>query len=69
MSFSGRTDGPDETTQHDFLDAQRRWSADRDGDFKLFEVCSDAEQRLVAGFFEGWFAKKTLKHLVYSQGS
>ena len=36
MSFSGKTDGPDEATQHDFLDAERRWNADEKGDFKLF---------------------------------
>ena len=41
MSISGRTDGPDEATQHDFLDAQRRWNADEKGDFKLPENYSD----------------------------
>jgi energy-converting hydrogenase Eha subunit H len=34
-----------EATQHDFLDAQRRWSADQDRDFELLEVCTDAEQQ------------------------
>jgi hypothetical protein len=41
-----------EATQHDLLDAQRRWNTHQDGDFKLLEVCTDAEQRLMAGFFE-----------------
>jgi hypothetical protein len=34
MSFSGKTDGPDEATQHDFLDAARRWNADEKGNFQ-----------------------------------
>jgi hypothetical protein len=69
MSFSGRTDGPDEATQHDFLDAERRWNADEKGDFRLLAIFSDAEQRLMAGFFEGWIANMRLKHLAYLQGS
>ncbi|MGA7634261.1 MAG: hypothetical protein WCB11_26135 [Terriglobales bacterium] len=55
-----------EATQHDFLDAQRRWNADQDGDFKLLEVCSNAEQRLLAAFFEGWIANMRLNNLAYS---
>ena len=50
-------------------DAERRWNADEKGDFELLEIFSDAEQRLMAGFFNDWIAKKTLKHLVYSQRS
>jgi hypothetical protein len=37
-----------ETAQRDFLDAHRRWNADKKGDFRLLEICSDAEQRLLA---------------------
>lgn len=55
-----------ETAQRDFLDAQRRWNADQKGDFRLLEVCSDAEQRLLAAFFEGWIANMRLKNLAYS---
>lgn len=55
-----------EATQHDFLDAQRRWNANQDGDFTLLEVCSNAEQRLMAGFFDGWIADMSLKNLAYS---
>jgi hypothetical protein len=55
-----------EATQHDFLDAQRRWSADQDGDFKLLEVCGNAEQELMASFFQGWIANMSLKNLAYS---
>jgi hypothetical protein len=56
---------PMETAQRNFLDAQRRWNADEKGDFKLLEVCSDAEQ-LLAVFFEGWKANTRLKNLFYS---
>jgi hypothetical protein len=55
-----------EATQHNFLDAQRRWNADEKGDFKLLEVCSNAEQQLMAGFFHGWIANMRLKNLAYS---
>ncbi|HWY59758.1 MAG TPA: hypothetical protein VNZ03_35170 [Terriglobales bacterium] len=55
-----------EAAQRDFLDAQRRWNADRKGDFRLLEVCSDAEQRLLATFFEGWIANMRTKNLAYS---
>jgi hypothetical protein len=55
-----------ETAQHDFLDAQRRWNADEKGDFKLLEVCSNAEQQLMASFFHGWIANMILKNLAYS---
>jgi hypothetical protein len=57
-----------DAAQHDFLDAQRRWD-DEKVSFRLLAIFSDAEQRLMAGFFDGWIAKKTLKHLVYSQHS
>jgi hypothetical protein len=40
MSFSGKTDGPDEATQHDFLDAERRWNADE----KVASGCWTEEQ-------------------------
>jgi hypothetical protein len=55
-----------ETAQHDFLDAQRRWNADEKGDFKLLEVCTDAEHLLMASFFHGWIANMRLKNLAYS---
>jgi hypothetical protein len=55
-----------EATQHDFLDAQRRWSADQDRDFELLEVCTDAEQQLMANFFHGWIANMSLKNLAHS---
>jgi len=55
-----------EAAQREFLDAQRRWNADEKGDFKLLEICSDAEQRLVAAFFVGWIAEMRLKNLAYS---
>jgi hypothetical protein len=55
-----------ETAQHDFLDAQRRWHADQDGDFTLLEVCNKAEKQLIAGFFHGWIANISLKNLAYS---
>jgi hypothetical protein len=55
-----------ETAQHDFLDAQRRWNADEKGDFKLLEVCCNAEQQLMASFFHGWIANMRLKNLAYS---
>jgi hypothetical protein len=57
---------PMEAAQHDFLDAQRRWNADERGDFRLLEICSDAEQQLLAAFFEGWIANMQLKNLAYS---
>jgi hypothetical protein len=53
-------------TQHDFLDSQRRLKADQEGDFKLLEACSNAEQRLLEGFFDGWIANMRLKNLAYS---
>src|SRR5579872_4452600 len=56
MSFSGRTDGPMEAAQRDFLHAQRAGTPDQKGDFRLLEVSSDAEQRLLAAFFDGWVA-------------
>jgi hypothetical protein len=31
----------------------------------LLEICSDAEQRLVAAFFVGWIADMRLKNLAY----
>jgi hypothetical protein len=52
-------------TQRNFLDAQRRWNADEKGDFRLLEVCN-AEQQLLAAFFDGWIANMRLKNLVYS---
>jgi hypothetical protein len=55
-----------ETAQHDFLDAQRRWNADEKGDFNLLEVCSNAEQQLMASFFHCWIANMRLKNLAYS---
>jgi hypothetical protein len=33
--------------------------------FRL-EVCSDAEQQLLAALFEGWIANMRLKNLVHS---
>ncbi len=57
---------PMEAAQHNFLDAQRRLNADEKGDFKLLEVCSDAEQKLLAAFYEDWKANMRLKNLVYS---
>jgi len=55
-----------EATQHDFLAAQRRWNAYEKGDFRLLEVCSDAEQRLMASFFDNWSANMSLRNLAYS---
>jgi hypothetical protein len=55
-----------EAAQRNFLDAQRRWNADEKGEFRLLEVCSDAEQQLLAAFFDGWKANMRLKNLVYS---
>ena len=55
-----------ESAQRKFLDAQSRWNADEKGDFRLLEVCSDAEQRLLAAFYDGWIANTRLKNLVYS---
>ena len=55
-----------EAAQREFLDAQRRWNADEKGDLKLLEICSDAEQHLVAAFFVGWIADMRLKNLAYS---
>jgi hypothetical protein len=55
-----------ETVQCNFLDAQRRWNADEKGDFKLLEICSDAEHQLLAAFYEGWKANMRFKNLVYS---
>jgi hypothetical protein len=55
-----------EAAQLNFLDAQRRWNADVKGDFTLLEVCSDAEQQLLAAFYDGWKANMRLKNLVYS---
>ena len=51
----------DEATQHDFLNAERRWDADEKVDFRLLEIFSDAEQRLMMGFFEGWIATKDVE--------
>ena len=51
--------------QPEFLDARRRWNADEKGDLNLLEICSDAEQRLVAAFFVGWIADMRLKNLAY----
>ena len=51
-----------EAAQRDFLEAQRRWNADQKGDFMLLEVCSNAEQRPLAAFFEGWMANMRLKN-------
>lgn len=42
-----------ETAQRNFLDAQRRWNADEKGDFKLLEICSNAERQLLAAFYDG----------------
>ena len=42
---------PMETAQRNFLDAQRRWNADERGDFRLLEICSDAEHQLLAAFY------------------
>jgi hypothetical protein len=55
-----------EAAQRNFLDAQRRWNADEKGDFGLLEVCSHAEQQLLAAFCDGWIANMRLKNLVYS---
>lgn len=55
-----------EAAQHNFLDAQRRWNADEKGDFKLLEICSNAEQQLLAAFYDGWKANMRFKNLVYS---
>jgi hypothetical protein len=57
---------PMETAQRNFLDAQRRWNTDEKGDFKLLEICSDAEHQLLAAFYEGWKANMRFKNLVYS---
>jgi hypothetical protein len=35
-----------EAAQRNFLDAKRRWNANEKGDFRLLEICSDAEQKL-----------------------
>ena len=32
----------------------------------MLEICSDAEQQLLAAFFDGWKANMRLKNLVYS---
>jgi len=66
MSFQGGLMDQMEAAQREFLDAQRRWNADEKGDLKLLEICSDAEQRLVAAFFVGWIAEMRLKNLAYS---
>ena len=55
-----------EAAQRNFLDAQRRWNADEKGDFTLLEVCSNAEQQLLAAFFDGWKGNMRFKNLVYS---
>jgi hypothetical protein len=55
-----------ETAQRNFLDAQRRWNADEEGEFSLLEICSNAEQKLLAAFYDGWKANMRLKNLVYS---
>jgi len=57
---------PMEAAQRNFLDAQRRWKADEKGDFRLLKVCSDAEQQLLAAFYDGWNANMRFKNLVYS---
>jgi hypothetical protein len=66
MSFQGGLMDQMEAAQRGFLDAQRRWNADEKGDFKLLEICSDAEQRLVAAFFVGWIAEMRVKNFAYS---
>jgi hypothetical protein len=58
MSFSWRTDGPDGSSP-------AAVSSEK-GDFRLLEVCTDAEQRLMAGFFNGWIANMRLKNLAYA---
>jgi hypothetical protein len=55
-----------EAAQRNFLDAQRRWNADEKGDLTLLEICSNAEQQLLAAFYDGWIANMRLKNLVYS---
>jgi hypothetical protein len=55
-----------EAAQRHFLDAQQRWNADEKGDFTLLEICSNAEQQLLAAFYDGWIANMRLKNLVYS---
>jgi hypothetical protein len=55
-----------EAAQRNFLDAQRRWNADEKGDFTLLEICSNAEQQLLAAFYDGWIANMRFKNLVYS---
>jgi hypothetical protein len=57
---------PMETAQRNFLDAERRWNADEKGDFKLLEICSNAEHQLLAAFYDGWKANMRFKNLVYS---
>jgi len=64
--FQGGLMNQMEAAQRTFLDAQRRWNADEKGDFRLLEVCSDAEQQLLAAFFDGWKANMRFKNLVYS---
>jgi hypothetical protein len=55
-----------EAAQRNFLDAQRRWNTGAHRDFKLLEICSHTEQRLLDAFFEGWIANTRLKNLAYS---
>ena len=55
-----------EAAQRNFLDAQRRWNTGAHRDFRLLELCSDTEQRLLAAFFDGWVANMRLKKLAYS---
>jgi hypothetical protein len=55
-----------EKAQRNFLDAQRRRNADENGDYTLLEVCCNAEQQLLAAFYDGWKANMRLKNLVYS---
>jgi hypothetical protein len=55
-----------EAAQRNFLDAKRRWNADEKGDFNRLEICSEAEQKLLAAFFDGWKANLRLKNLDYS---
>jgi hypothetical protein len=66
MSFQGGLMDQMEAAQREFLDAQRPWNADEKGDLKLLQICSDAEERLVAAFFVGWIADMRLKNLTYS---
>ena len=66
MSFQGGLIDQMEAAQREFLDAQRRWNADEKGDLKLLEICSDAEQRLVAAFFVGWIADMRPREPRYS---